>query len=65
LFENLYGRNCLKGIGINERIILKWILEKQGAKEWIGFSCLKMWFKGGGLMITVMNFWASRRQGIS
>jgi hypothetical protein len=41
----------LKGIGINERIILKWISKKQGVKVWIGFSCLKMWFTGGSLMI--------------
>jgi hypothetical protein len=59
LLENLNWRNRLKDIGINERIILKLILEKQGEKVWIGFNCLKMWFNGGGLMITVMKLWAS------
>jgi hypothetical protein len=35
---NLKGRNHFRDLGLDSRIILKWILEKQGARTWPGFE---------------------------
>jgi hypothetical protein len=35
--ENLKGRNCLKDVVVDERIILKWILRKWCGRVWTGF----------------------------
>jgi hypothetical protein len=36
------GKKLLEELGIDERIILQWILEKQGGKVWIGFIWLRI-----------------------
>jgi hypothetical protein len=36
--ENLKGTDILEDLAIDERIILKWILEKQGGKVLTGFK---------------------------
>jgi hypothetical protein len=38
------GRDHLKDINLNGKIILVWILKKQGAKSWIGFHRLRLTF---------------------
>jgi hypothetical protein len=38
--ESLKGRDHSENQGIDGRIIFKWILRKQGAKEWTGFIWL-------------------------
>jgi hypothetical protein len=40
--ENLEGRNHLGDLSIDERIILKWILKKQGMRMWTGFMWLRI-----------------------
>jgi hypothetical protein len=34
--ENLKGRDYFGNLGINARIILKWILNKYGGRVWTG-----------------------------
>jgi hypothetical protein len=34
---NNKGKRSLEGLGIYRRIILKWILTKQGKRVWTGF----------------------------
>jgi hypothetical protein len=44
--ENLEVRNCLGNLGIDGRIILKWILSKQGVMVWTGFTWLRIGSSG-------------------
>jgi hypothetical protein len=44
--ENLTGRNHSDDLGVNGRIILEWILEKQGGKLRIGFIWLRIGTRG-------------------
>jgi hypothetical protein len=39
--ESLKKRDYLGDLGIDDRIILEWILEKQGGKIWIGCIWLR------------------------
>jgi hypothetical protein len=39
--ENLKGRDYLVEQGIDGRVILKWIIEKQDGKVWTGFIWLR------------------------
>jgi hypothetical protein len=39
--ENLTGRGHKEDLGVDGRIVLKWILEKWGGKVWAGF----IWFR--------------------
>jgi hypothetical protein len=41
--ENLKGRNQPEHPGVDGKIILKWILGKQGRRVWIGY----IWLSGG------------------
>jgi hypothetical protein len=36
--EDLRRRNCLRKLGLNRTIILKWTSEKYGVKMWTGFN---------------------------
>jgi hypothetical protein len=38
--ENLTGRDYLKDLGKDRRIILKWILKKYDVRMWTGFISL-------------------------
>jgi hypothetical protein len=40
LVGKLKGRNCLEDLGVDGRIILKWIIRKQGWMVWIRFIWL-------------------------
>jgi hypothetical protein len=39
---NMNKRYNLKGVGIDGKIILKWILKKQDRRAWIGFIFLRI-----------------------
>jgi hypothetical protein len=45
--ENLKGGDCFEHLGIDGKIILKWILEKQVGKLWTGFIWLRIGTCGG------------------
>jgi hypothetical protein len=46
LSENLKGRDRSEDLGVDEKIILEWILGK-GGKVWTGFVCLRIGTSGG------------------
>jgi hypothetical protein len=46
-WENLRERNHLKALGIDGRIILKWIFRKRDAEEWTGLIWLGIETDGG------------------
>jgi hypothetical protein len=41
------GRDHLEDLGVDETVILKWILRKYGGKVWIGFIWLRVGISGG------------------
>jgi hypothetical protein len=41
------GRNHLEEPGVNERIILRWIVRKWDFGEWTGSSCFRIGTGGG------------------
>jgi hypothetical protein len=45
--ESLKGRGHLEDLGIEEMIILKFILRNWGLRVWIGFIWLRIWTNGG------------------
>jgi hypothetical protein len=49
LVLNLKKRGHWEEIGVDGRIILKWILKKQNGRMWIGFFWLRMGTSGGQL----------------
>jgi hypothetical protein len=40
--QDLKGGDCFEYLGVNWRIILKWILKMYGGKVLPGFICLKV-----------------------
>jgi hypothetical protein len=49
LVKNLKGRDHSEGVGIDGRIILKWILRKMCGKLWTGFIWLRIGTSDGFL----------------
>jgi hypothetical protein len=47
--ENLKGQDHLEDLGIDEKLILEWILKKLGGKVWTGFIWLRIGTSGGFL----------------
>jgi hypothetical protein len=47
LIQNLNGRDYSEDLGVNERIILIWILGTYDEKVWTGFMWLRIWTSGG------------------
>jgi hypothetical protein len=47
--ENIKRRDHLGDLGVDERIIFKWILEKDGVRMWIEFIWLRIGTNGGFL----------------
>jgi hypothetical protein len=45
--ESLKGRDNMEGLGIDERILLEWILVKWGGKVWTGFIWIRIGTAGG------------------
>jgi hypothetical protein len=45
--ENLKGRDHEEDIGVNEWILLEWMLGKYGGKVWTGFIWLRIETNGG------------------
>jgi hypothetical protein len=46
LIENLKGEGCSEDLGVDRKIILRWIVGKSGGKLWIGFIQLKIGTSG-------------------
>jgi hypothetical protein len=42
LVDNLKGRDQLKDLGADMRIILKWSIKKSGGSVWTGFNWLRI-----------------------
>jgi hypothetical protein len=40
--ESLKGRGHMEDLGVDEIVILKWILRKEGVRLWTGFIWLRM-----------------------
>jgi hypothetical protein len=47
LSENLNGRDHMKSLGVDGKIILERILGRYGAKEWTAFIWLRIRTSGG------------------
>jgi hypothetical protein len=47
--ENLNGKDHSEDLGVDAKIILKYILGKYGGKLWTGFIWLKTWISSGFL----------------
>ena len=47
LLGNLNETCRLKDLGVNERIILKWVLRKQDARAWNGFIWIRIEISDG------------------
>jgi hypothetical protein len=41
------GKNHSEDLGVNGKILLRWILEKQDGKTWNGFTWLRIVSSGG------------------
>jgi len=53
LLENLKGRDHSEDLGVDVRIIVEWMLGKEGRKLWTGWSGDHWW----AIVNTVMNLW--------
>jgi hypothetical protein len=47
ILEKFEARDHLRGLGIDGRIMLKWMLKKQGVKVWTAFNRFKIGSTGG------------------
>jgi len=47
LLENQKGRDHSEDLGVDRKVILEWILMKQGGKLWTGFIRLRIGTSGG------------------
>jgi len=62
LLENLKGRVHLEDLGVDGRIVLKWVLQECGVRVWIGFIWLGVQLRT--LVNTVMNLLLQQNSGI-
>jgi hypothetical protein len=62
LTEILNWIDPLKNVIVDMRIILEWILEKQGVKEWPGLNCSR---SGRVLSICYHSIWFYKLRNIS
>jgi hypothetical protein len=53
--EAWWYRDHLEDLGVDERIILKWILNSQGSNAWTGSIWFSIEARGRALVITAMN----------
>jgi hypothetical protein len=44
--SSTHGRDHSEDVGVDGKIILEWILEKQGGKLWTGFMCFRTGISG-------------------
>jgi len=51
-------------LGVDGKIILKWVLSKQGVREWNGFKLLRTGSSGGFLRTRQLIFVFHKRWGI-
>jgi len=47
LLGNLNETCSLKDVGVNGKIILKWVLRKQDGRAWTGFIWIRIGISGG------------------
>lgn len=52
---NLTVRDNFEDLGVEGRLKLKWILNKQDGTEWTGLNWHRIWASGRNLVKTVMN----------
>jgi hypothetical protein len=49
LSENLKEKDHSEELGVDGKIILEWILQKEGGKVWTGYIWLRIGISGGML----------------
>jgi hypothetical protein len=59
---SLKGRDCQEDLGVDGRIVLKWILGKYGWRVWIGFVWLRIG-TSGKISNIIINLHIPKRQG--
>jgi len=55
------GRDNLRDLGVDGRIILKWSLKKQIVKVWTEFNLAHDWVQWCALVNIVMSVWSPKK----